>query len=135
MTENDYQIPSQQPTPSQPVPIYEEMPAKKRGASTVLIVILAVLALPVGLPLVISVFAVILSLAITAAALMGSGIVSVLAFPFAAFTDIGFAFLMGGYGLVSIGVGILLIAGLIALIKGISKLFTRREKHVRQQTV
>ncbi|MCL2217504.1 MAG: DUF1700 domain-containing protein [Defluviitaleaceae bacterium] len=91
------------------------------GAKTAWMIILALFALPVGLPIIItlagvsfSLFialcAVIFSFAVTGVALIAGGIMSIVAFPFIVAESFGAAMLAGGTGLFTVGLGMLFIS-------------------------
>ena len=88
------------------------------GAKTALVITLALFALPIGLPLVITIAALafsmiitfgslVLAFGITAVGLVVGGLVGIAAIPFLIFQNFGGALQVLGGGLVSIGVGIL----------------------------
>ena len=120
------------------------------GMKTAWVIILAIFAVPLGAPLAIVLIAVAFSLfialsavifafAVSGFATIFAGAVSILAFPFIAFQDIGFAILSLGNGLVSLGVGILLIKltafamrGFPAISRFVGKKLARRDKNGKQ---
>ncbi|MCL2604225.1 MAG: DUF1700 domain-containing protein [Defluviitaleaceae bacterium] len=95
-------------------------PVRKSGFKAAWMIILALFALPVGLPLVIAVgatafalfvalAAIIFSLGVSGFAAVFAGGLSLLAFPFAFMQDTGFGLITAGMALMGAGIGILLI--------------------------
>ena len=93
---------------------------ERRGLKIVLIVILVIFAAPIALPLaiglaggalglIISLLAAALALCISAVAFLASGIVAIVTLPIAIFTDLTSVLSNAGYGMIAIGLGILLI--------------------------
>ena len=119
------------------------------GAKTALMIILALFAIPIGLPIAISLAAVAFSLFISLGVIilsfgltgLGSiifGIVGIIAFPFAVMQDFGASLMFGGTGLVSIGLGILFIKLTILMTRGfpmiarfVANKISRRQRHDR----
>ena len=92
-------------------------PGKVR-LKTVYVAILAIFALPIGLPLAVAAFAIVISLAavvfsvvITGIALVLAGIVSLVYAPFALMQDFWHGIFAGGIGLAVLGIGILIFKG------------------------
>jgi len=91
--------------------------SEARGMRTAWVIILALFALPIGLPIIItlavipfvlfiSLLSVIFSFGVTGVALIAGGLASLVAFPFVVLQDFGTALFFGGTGLVCIGLGI-----------------------------
>jgi len=118
----------------------------KKGFKTAWGIILAIFAVPIGLPLVIALFAaafslfvalsaVIFSVAVAAISLIGAGGVSVVASVFVMLSDFGFGMLTLGSGMAAMGLGILLLVSLKFLMRGftwiskfVGKKITRKNK-------
>ena len=105
---------------------YSPTTATQSSAKTLWIVILAVLASPIALPLalaaiivvfalLVSVLAVIFAIGVTGVALIAAGIASIVVGIWALFVEFGTAIFQMGFGLLSIGVGILFVLGIIAV--------------------
>ena len=111
------------------------------------VIVLIVLAIPVGLPILISLLAVPFSIIITLALIIISfavagifsiiaGAVSLIAVPIIVFSDVASAVFVGGLGLVSMGIGIILLIVNIKLVnvlyRGLKflwrKIFKRKDK-------
>jgi len=119
------------------------------GMKTALVIILALFALPVGLPIVIAIAAVaftlfvalcaiVFAVAVAGISLLVTGIVALLAFPRVIFQSLGLAVSLFGIGLMSLGLGILLIKSTTILMRGfpkisrfVSKKIIRRSSHGR----
>jgi uncharacterized membrane protein len=89
-----------------------------RGVKTAWAIILAIFALPVGLPIIIALamipfslfialFSVFIAIGATVLGMFAAGLVGIVSFPFVAAHDFGTALISGGMSLVSIGIGIL----------------------------
>ena len=111
--------------------------APKSSARTLWVVILALLASPIALPLVLAIvitvfallvalFATVLSVGVAGIAVVVAGVVTVLAGFWALFVDFGTGVFNIGSGLFAIGVGVLLTMGITILarlcIKGLQKM-------------
>jgi len=115
--------------------------AKRRRLSNAWIAILAIFALPVGLPLamaalglIIALLAVVFSVVVTGGALLLAGIISIVYFPIAVVNDFAFGMMVGGMGLVSLGLGILvaklsyaMFGGFPAIMRYIRRRFGRKQ--------
>jgi uncharacterized membrane protein len=114
-----------------------EAPPVKKGISAIWIVILAILALPVAVPvavavfgvgigLLVSVFAVVAALLVAAVAVCGGGVLAFVAGISVLFTDVPTGIFYMGGGLAASGVslllGILVLAAARALIGGVARL-------------
>ena len=122
----------------------------RRRLSTVWIIVLAILAIPVGVPLilglgggliglVVGLGSAAIAVVIAAVSAVVAGIVAVVTFPIALLTDFGSAMLSAGNGLISIGVGILMLMGmfwlfrhLVRLVKSLIKKLSRRDRDGQQ---
>jgi len=115
----------------EPAPSEASATPKERasGVKTAWLVILAIFALPIGLPLVIalasvafalfvSLLAVVVAVGATALGLLAAGVASVVAFPWIASQDAGLALMLAGAGLMLVGIGILLVKFVSVLMKG-----------------
>jgi len=108
----------------------------KRGLRSAYIAILAIFAVPVGLPLaltavglIVTLVAVVFSLIVAGAAALLAGILTVVATPFALAHDFWFGMFTGGMGIASVGIGILVLKGGMKLFSGfpaIMRLIQRR---------
>ena len=133
-------------------PASEAAPCQKTSSSPRWwVVVLAVLAIPVGLPILVSLAAavfsiivaivsIVFSFAVAGLSLIVAGIASIFFVPFVVFAELGSAVLIGGMGLVSIGLGIVfllasikLTKALIGLAKFVSRKLFRRNEHGQQQ--
>ncbi|MCL1878329.1 MAG: DUF1700 domain-containing protein [Defluviitaleaceae bacterium] len=122
------------------------------GMKTAMIVILSLFALPLAFPVVITVasigFALVITLAtlvftfaVTGAALLFAGAAGILFFPFLLFQNFGHAMFLLGNGLISVGLGILLIKltvvvmrrGFPAISRFVSKKILRRVDHEKNR--
>ena len=114
---------------------YVSRPADRRpgktGIRTAYLAILAVFALPVGVPLAAAAFSIIVALAavvfsvvVTGVALLAAGIAVLITSPFAMMYDFWLGMFIGGLGLVSLGIGILIFKGSIKLF-GVFPMVTR----------
>jgi uncharacterized membrane protein len=122
-------------------------PTRRSGFKTAWVIILALFAIPVGLPLLIAVgataFALFVSLAAVVFALGVGGIASavagmacMMAAPFVFIQDMGFGLIIGGLGLTSTGIGILLVrlafylmGGFAWIARFVGKKIVKRSKH------
>ena len=114
---------------------------KKPSFPRWVIVMLIILAIPVGLPLMISLLVVPISLvfsfAVAGFAAIVAGIASLISVPFVVFSDFGSGVFIFGTGLMSIGFGIILILVNYNLVKFLfrgvkyiwNKLINREDKH------
>jgi len=132
---------------------------RKAGAKGIRIawmVALAIFALPVGLPLVItlatiafsliiSLLAIVFAVGASGMALLFAGVAGIVFFPMIVLQDVGTAFLFLGGGLVTLGLGILLVKLTAVLTKGfpmiarfvgrkIGSKIARRNRHGKQRT-
>ena len=96
------------------------------------LIVIAVCALPIILPLliavagvvlalVVSVLGIVFSVMVSGAALVLAGIVSLVAAPVVMMQDFGFGLLVGGQALLGLGVGILLLLGMSKLARGLAR--------------
>jgi len=103
--------------------------AEARGVRTAWMIILALFALPVGLPIIITLatipfmlfitlLSVIFSFGVTGVALIAAGVGSIIVFPFVVLQDFGTALFFGGTGLICIGLGIWFINLTRVLMRG-----------------
>jgi len=105
---------------------YSSRPPKRGGRfKTAHIALLAVFALPIGLPLamtalglIIGLLAIIFSVVITGIALLIAGAVTLVYSPFVLVNDFWFGIMTGGMGLVALGLGILVFKGSAKLVSG-----------------
>jgi len=99
------------------------------GIRTAWVITLAIFALPVGLPIILSLavipFALIISLGsiiigvgATGIGLMFGGLIGIVTFPFVVTQEFGFGLMTGGMGLLYIGLGILFIKWTSLLVRG-----------------
>ncbi|MCL2203435.1 MAG: DUF1700 domain-containing protein [Defluviitaleaceae bacterium] len=106
-------------------------PLRRSGFKTAWVIILAVFAVPVGLPLVIALGAtafglfvglagVVFSLWVSGVVTIGAGLVGLLTLPFIFVQDVGFGLTTAGSALVGVGVGIFLIRLAMYSVKGFS---------------
>lgn len=123
-------------------PAAAETAAEKGSFPKWAIVLLVIFAIPVGLPLAVSLAAAVLSIAlgaasallaffISGAAMIVSGGAMTLAMPFVAFTSVGSAVLIGGAGLFSVGLGIVFMFAVAALARLAASGFRRAAKRLR----
>jgi len=123
---------------------------KKNGIKIVWIAILGLFALPIGLPLAITLamipislfialFSVVVAVGASAIALFVSGVVAIILSPFVLVQDFGFGLIVIGYGLLSVGIGLLfaklitmLFSGFPKIARLVSRKILRRGKHGRQ---
>jgi uncharacterized membrane protein len=129
-------------------------PLRRSGFKTAWVIILALFAVPVGLPLLIAVgavaFALFVSLAavvfavgVSGFAVVVTGIASLIAFPFVLAQDLGFGLIVAGAGLISLGIGILFVRCAFRFMDGFKwiarfvgrKITKRREYHGRPEPV
>ena len=108
------------------------------------IAILAIFALPIGLPLagaalglIIGLIAVIFTVIVTAAALLIAGIATLIYSPFALANDFWFGLITGGMGLIVLGIGVLAFKGSAKLISGFPAILRmiRKRSHYSQGDV
>jgi len=108
----------------------------KHGLRTLWVVLLAIFAVPIGLPLVIGLagaafglfmglLAVVFSIGVVAVTFVLTGAGLILTFPFVIAQDIAVAILSAGSGLVLIGFGILFMGLFVVLLRGGSRLISR----------
>jgi len=127
--------------------IREDFKTKKKGFKAAWIAILAIFALPVGLPLLIvaavvpfalfiALASVIFAVGISSVILIFGGAVSLLVTPLVFIRDIGFGLVTGGTGLMMMGLGLLFIrlvllmmGGFRAIAKFVSRKILRRSKY------
>jgi len=127
--------------------------AKKSGLKAAWIAILAIFALPVGLPLLIVVAvvplvlfvalgSVVFALGVSGVMLFVGGAISLLVTPFVFVQDFGFGLITGGMGILLIGLGLLLVklvllmmGGFRAIARFASRKILRRSKNGRFQAV
>jgi uncharacterized membrane protein len=117
--------------------VYSPTAATRNSARTLWIVILAVLASPIALPLafaavvivfalLVSVLAVIIAIGVAGVALIAAGVFAIVVGIWALFIEFGTALFQIGLGLLSIGIGILLTLGVItvtpAFFKGLQRM-------------
>lgn len=109
---------------------------QKRGLGMALSIILAIFALPIGLPIAIAIAAVAFSLLITllallfsfficAAALLITGVLLIVLTPVVLFQSITAAVVALGQGLLSLGIGILMLKLTKALLQGGTRFITK----------
>ena len=105
---------------------------------TAYIAILAIFALPIGLPLaaaafglIVALFSVVFAAVVTGIALVFAGGMILISAPFAAIHDFWFGVFMGGVGFASLGLGILAFKGTVKLIGGFPAIVRaiRRRSH------
>ncbi|MCL1842278.1 MAG: DUF1700 domain-containing protein [Defluviitaleaceae bacterium] len=118
-------------------------PSVFSGMKTTWVIILAIFAMPVGLPIIIAVAAIAFGLFITLAVLVFSfvvaglamllaGFVSIFVFPFIIFQGFGFSMIMMGTGLITIGLGIFFVKFSILLMRGFPKISRYVGKEIRR---
>ena len=113
----------------------------KRKSSTVWIIILAILAVPVGIPLalglgagliglIIGLGAAAVAVVVAAGTAILAGIIAIVTFPIAIFTDFGTAMANAGGGMVAIGIGILLVMCMVSLLKAVFGLVKKSKNKI-----
>jgi len=123
--------------------------SRTSGVKMAWMIILALFALPIGVPLIIALaatafslfmalFAVVLGVGVSGIALVVSGIVGIISFPFLIMHDMGFAMVYGGSGLILLGLGILFVKYTAVLMMGfpmiarfVGRIVIRRNHHGR----
>ena len=114
-----------------------------RKTRNIWMIIIAICAMPVILPvavalgsvafaLIVSLLAIVFALAVSGAALVLGGIVSIVAAPFAMTQDFGLGILLGGQAFVALGLGILLAMGTYKLARWLPQVARRARRPARQ---
>jgi uncharacterized membrane protein len=131
----------------------EAAPSRKNGLKTAWLIILAIFAVPVGLPLIISLGAaafalfvalgaVVVAVGTSGVAIIVAGLGSLIMFPFVLPQDVGFGLITAGMGLAAAGLGIWLVRGAYRFMGGfawiarfVSKKIIGRNSHGRPAAI
>ena len=121
----------------------------KGGMKSAWVIILALFAVPIGLPLVIALaatafalfialFATVFAVGVSGVAVLAAGAATLVVTPFVMANDMGFGLITGGTALASLGLGIIFIKNTALLMQGfpwiarfVGKSILRRERHGR----
>ncbi|MCL2361299.1 MAG: DUF4097 family beta strand repeat-containing protein [Defluviitaleaceae bacterium] len=134
---------SQRPNTYEPAGSHS--PRERRGGlKTAHIALLAIFAVPVGIPLaatafglIVGLFAIIFSVVVTGIALLIAGVMTLISAPAAFFNDFWFGVFSAGIGFAALGLGILFFKGSVMLLRGfpaISRLIRRRRDTTESYT-